>query len=188
MRADFAWWESVLQNGPAPLTGLIGVLIGAFLTTRGQSKAWLKDQRLLAYRDFIIATNDVIDFFAATIRAAARMQRALPEASEWGEKLATFLAIYQVVHLVGGPAVVNRAGDMKNAIDEAAMLVAESATGSLPYSTTQWDAVIARLREVQAQFPFIARQDLGSRARRERTEVTTWTPAELRARLPEGPG
>ena len=174
-------WLKVL----VPITGLAGVLIGAWVTTRAQSRAWLKDKQLVTYRDFIVAANDAIDFFATSVRAVVREGAKLSSVStSFGEKVAALLVLYHVIQLIGPPAVINAAADIKDAVDEALMLLADAGSRRIPYTSSQWDTMIERLRSAQTTFPSVARQDLRGRLRRERAVVDTWTIDQLRSRVP----
>jgi hypothetical protein len=154
----------------AGLVGLVGVVLGALLTSRQQHRSWVRDHRLSVYSDALEQLRQLIVLWGTDLRSVRFSDQVEREsyvelAAQFTQMLSTFEASLAQISLLG-----HHARGVGKAYWDVIEPVVRS-LGDAGVTTEEWDLVGRLLTWPYSTLQRSARNDLGLGRRRSNAET-----------------
>jgi hypothetical protein len=162
-QSSVPFWLQILSIALAPVFGFAGVAIGVFLSERNRHSAYIKDERLKAYRHFLETSSQVTAFFTPRFSSAVTGTRDPDKIRALVQELMTLIEktqhAYTNLRLIGSPMAVRMAHNIFKYLHIGGNLAQEAIRGK--FDQESWRKHTDEGTSLQNLFAEVARRDLG---------------------------
>jgi hypothetical protein len=157
------FWLQVTSIALAPLLGFTGVAIGVSLAERNRRNAYVTDERLKAYQDYLEASSQITNLFSPRFGSMIMGNHSIDDIEAFVQELMTLTEkterAYMHLRLIGSPVANAMAHRIFAYVQSGGLLAKDAIHGQ--YSAESWSKLIDEGTHFQTFFIEAARRDLG---------------------------